>query len=72
VVLEGEREHPLRPGCAVYVPRDEVQPVLEARLARDAEELAETMRGLAGRYRMNRTAVAWAPSRSGFAGRAAI
>jgi phosphoenolpyruvate carboxylase len=35
---------------AVYVPRDEVQPVLEARLARDAEELAETMRGLAGRY----------------------
>ena len=35
---------------AVYVARDEVQPVLETRLARDAEELPETMRGLAGRY----------------------
>jgi phosphoenolpyruvate carboxylase len=29
---------------AVFVPRDEVRPALEARLARDAEELPETMR----------------------------
>ena len=35
---------------AAYVPRDEVQPVLEARLARDAEELPETMRDLTHRY----------------------
>jgi phosphoenolpyruvate carboxylase len=35
---------------AVYVPRDEVQPALEARLARDAEELPETMRDLTRRY----------------------
>ena len=35
---------------AAYVPRDEIQPVLETRLARDAEELPETMRDLARRY----------------------
>jgi phosphoenolpyruvate carboxylase len=35
---------------AAYVPRDEVQPVLETRLARDAEELPETMRDMARRY----------------------
>ena len=35
---------------AAYVPRENVQPVLEARLARDAEELAETMRDLTRRY----------------------
>jgi phosphoenolpyruvate carboxylase len=35
---------------AVQVPRAEVQPALEARLARDAEELPETMRDMARRY----------------------
>ena len=35
---------------AAYVPREDVQPMLETRLARDAEELPETMRGLASRY----------------------
>ena len=35
---------------AAYVPREEVQPALETRLARDAEELPETMRDLARRY----------------------
>ena len=35
---------------AAYVPRDEVQLALEARLARDAEELPETMRDMARRY----------------------
>ncbi len=35
---------------AVYVPRTEVQLVLETRLARDAEELPETMRDMARRY----------------------
>jgi phosphoenolpyruvate carboxylase len=35
---------------AVSVPPNRVQLVLEARLARDAEELAETMRSLARRY----------------------
>jgi phosphoenolpyruvate carboxylase len=35
---------------AAYVPREAVQPILETRLARDAEELQETMRGLARRY----------------------
>jgi phosphoenolpyruvate carboxylase len=35
---------------AAYVPRAEVQPALEARLARDAEELPETMRDMARRY----------------------
>jgi phosphoenolpyruvate carboxylase len=35
---------------AATVPREAVQPVLEARLARDAEELPETMRAMAGRY----------------------
>jgi phosphoenolpyruvate carboxylase len=35
---------------AAYVPRQEVQPILETRLARDAEELPETMRSLTGRY----------------------
>jgi phosphoenolpyruvate carboxylase len=35
---------------AVYVPREEIRPALEARLARDAEELPETMRDLARRY----------------------
>jgi phosphoenolpyruvate carboxylase len=35
---------------AAYVPREEVQPALEARLARDAEELPETMRDLTLRY----------------------
>ena len=35
---------------AAYVPRDLVQPALETRLARDAEELPETMRDMARRY----------------------
>ena len=35
---------------AAYVPREEVQPALEARLARDAEELPDTMRDMARRY----------------------
>ena len=35
---------------AVFVPRGDLQPVLEARLARDAEELPETMRDLTRRY----------------------
>ncbi len=35
---------------AAYVPREEVQPALETRLARDAEELPETMRDMARRY----------------------
>jgi phosphoenolpyruvate carboxylase len=35
---------------AAYVSRDQIQPVLEARLARDAEELQETMRDMARRY----------------------
>jgi phosphoenolpyruvate carboxylase len=35
---------------AAYAPREAVQPVLEARLARDAEELTETMRDLTRRY----------------------
>jgi len=35
---------------AAYVPREEVQPALETRLARDAEELPETMRDLTRRY----------------------
>jgi phosphoenolpyruvate carboxylase len=35
---------------AIYVPRAEVWPALEARLARDAEELPETMRDLVRRY----------------------
>jgi phosphoenolpyruvate carboxylase len=35
---------------AVSVPREEVWPALEARLARDAEELSETMRDLVRRY----------------------
>ena len=35
---------------AVDAPRAEVQPALESRLARDAEELPETMRELARRY----------------------
>ncbi|MGA2513500.1 MAG: phosphoenolpyruvate carboxylase [Candidatus Limnocylindrales bacterium] len=35
---------------AAYVPREDVQPALERRLARDAEELPETMRDLAARY----------------------
>ena len=35
---------------AAYVPRDKVQPALETRLARDAEELQETMRDLTRRY----------------------
>ncbi|MFI5258698.1 MAG: phosphoenolpyruvate carboxylase [Candidatus Limnocylindrales bacterium] len=35
---------------AAYIPREETQPALEARLARDAEELAETMRDLLRRY----------------------
>jgi phosphoenolpyruvate carboxylase len=35
---------------AVHVPRAAVQPALEARLARDAEELPETMRDMARRY----------------------
>jgi phosphoenolpyruvate carboxylase len=35
---------------AAYVPRDDVQPVLETRLARDAEELPETMRDMTRRY----------------------
>ncbi len=35
---------------AAYVPREEVQPVLETRLARDAEELPETMRDMVRRY----------------------
>jgi phosphoenolpyruvate carboxylase len=35
---------------AVHVPREEVQPALDTRLARDAEELPETLRGMARRY----------------------
>jgi phosphoenolpyruvate carboxylase len=35
---------------AAYVPREEVQPALETRLARDAEELPETMRDMTIRY----------------------
>jgi phosphoenolpyruvate carboxylase len=35
---------------AAYVPRDAIQLALEARLARDAEELPETMRDMARRY----------------------
>ena len=35
---------------AAYVPWAEVQPALEARLARDAEEVSETMRDMARRY----------------------
>jgi phosphoenolpyruvate carboxylase len=35
---------------AAYVPRSDVQPGLETRLARDAEELPETMRDLTRRY----------------------
>ena len=35
---------------AAYVPREEIQPAMEARLARDGEELPETMRDMAGRY----------------------
>ncbi len=35
---------------AASVPREEVQPALETRLARDAEELPETMRDMARRY----------------------
>jgi phosphoenolpyruvate carboxylase len=35
---------------AAYVPRDQVQPALETRLARDAEELPEAMRDMARRY----------------------
>ena len=35
---------------AVFVPRDRIRPALEARLARDAEELAETMRDLLRRH----------------------
>jgi phosphoenolpyruvate carboxylase len=35
---------------AAYVPRDDIQPVLETRLARDAEELPEAMRDMARRY----------------------
>jgi phosphoenolpyruvate carboxylase len=35
---------------AVHVPRAAVQPTLEARLARDAEELPETMRDMVRRY----------------------
>lgn len=35
---------------AAYVPRDEIQPALETRLARDAEELPETMRDMLRRY----------------------
>ncbi|HEX7491853.1 MAG TPA: phosphoenolpyruvate carboxylase [Candidatus Limnocylindrales bacterium] len=35
---------------AAFVPRDEIQPVLETRLARDAEELPEAMRDMARRY----------------------
>jgi phosphoenolpyruvate carboxylase len=35
---------------AIFAPREQVQPVLEARLARDAEELPETMRDLVRRY----------------------
>jgi phosphoenolpyruvate carboxylase len=35
---------------AAYVPRDQVQPALETRLARDAEELPDAMRDLTRRY----------------------
>ncbi len=35
---------------AVYVSREDVRPALETRLARDAEELPDTMRDLARRY----------------------
>jgi phosphoenolpyruvate carboxylase len=35
---------------AVYVPRDRLDPALEARLARDAEELPEVMRDMGRRY----------------------
>ncbi len=35
---------------AVYVPREDVRPALEARLARDAEELPDAMRDLVRRY----------------------
>lgn len=35
---------------AAYVPRAEIQPALEARLARDAEAIPETMRDMARRY----------------------
>jgi phosphoenolpyruvate carboxylase len=35
---------------AVYVPRDRLDPALETRLARDAEELPDVMRDLARRY----------------------
>jgi phosphoenolpyruvate carboxylase len=35
---------------AVQIPREEIQPTLETRLARDAEELPEAMRDLARRY----------------------
>ena len=35
---------------AAYVPWDEIQPALETRLARDAEELPETMRDMLPRY----------------------
>jgi phosphoenolpyruvate carboxylase len=35
---------------AVFVPRDEVRPALEARLARDSEDLPETMRDLLRRH----------------------
>jgi phosphoenolpyruvate carboxylase len=35
---------------AAYVPREAIQPALETRLARDAEELPETMRDMVRRY----------------------
>lgn len=35
---------------AVFVPRDNLRPALESRLARDAEDLPDTMRDLARRY----------------------
>jgi phosphoenolpyruvate carboxylase len=35
---------------AAYVPRAEIQPALEARLARDADAIPETMRDMARRY----------------------
>jgi phosphoenolpyruvate carboxylase len=35
---------------AAFIPRDEIQPALETRLARDAEELPEAMREMARRY----------------------